>query len=479
MNLTDQSIVSPNSRRLLGYSVPVILFVLALILGLHKIDIQYLSMDEGATYFFSRMDFLGIVDSGEPNSPTFYLIEGWIVNTFGRTELSIKFLPIVSYALCVPFTYLATKELYGNIPACLTSSALVLMSPVMIWYAQEARGFSCAACLVMLQLWLFAIYINRIDNRTIWIMFAIASGLAVHMHYIAMMPTALFYAFALVRQRKKGINNIVRSNTILSLLIMIILILPVFPSLHNAFRASMGYDDTWVSGIDYLKDAAIAFFYGSTSTAIVMSILLVIGIIFSFYRDKEGTVLLLIVSLIPFIFTLWVSTFSHVHFRYTLFSAPILYMLIASPLCAFEHLKNPVPRWIPAICTVVCIALIVTASVPVLEDQYQTRDNGMRYVVDILEQEAQEGDVIIYSPEWLEWGIGGCLDFYYDSGSQGTMIVKTDTMETVDTIRTQHPSSTIFIITWDGDTEVINWARSGTETEMLYSSGQLMLHRLV
>ena len=102
-------------------------------------------MDEGATYFFSRMNFLEIIDSGEPNSPTFYIIEGWIVNTFGRTELSIKFLPLLSYALCVPFTYLAAKELYGNIPASVASSALVLFSPVMIWYAQEARGFSCVA----------------------------------------------------------------------------------------------------------------------------------------------------------------------------------------------------------------------------------------------------------------------------------------------------------------------------------------------
>ena len=436
-------------------------------------------MDEGATYFFSRMNFLEIIDSGEPNSPTFYIIEGWIVNTFGRTELSIKFLPLITYALCVPFTYLAAKELYGNIPASVASPSLVLFSPVMIWYAQEARGFSCVACLVMLQLWLFAIYINRMDNRTIWILFSVVSALAVHMHYTAMMPTVLFYLFALIRQRKKGINGLFRSNTALSILIFAVLILPIFPSLHNAFRASVGYDDTWISGMDYLKDAIVSFFYGSTAAAIVMPILLIVGIIFSLYRDRERTILLLIVSLIPFIFTLWVSTFSHVHFRYTLFSAPILYILIASPLCSFEHLRNPLPKDVPAICTILCVSLIVCASAPILEDQYNARANGMRNIADILEQEAQEGDCIIYSPEWMEWGIGGCLDFYYDSDSRGTQIIATDSMSEVNSIRAEHPSSTIFIITWDGETEVIQWARSCSETEQLYTYDQLMLHRTV
>lgn len=469
-------------RRILRikYLIPIILLVLGLFTRFYNINVQVLDMDEGATYFFSRMSIMEIIDYGEPNSPLFYKLEGWMCDIFGNTELSIKFLPALFGAFCIPFTYLASKELTGNESCALISASLVLLSPVMISYAQDARGFSCAAAMVMAQLWLFSVYLNREDSRPLWIAFSVVSAIGVHMHYVAMMPTAILFLYAYIHQRRKSLDRIVRSNTSLSLIVFVILILPIIPSIHNALRASMGYDDTWISGLDYVKECAVAFFFDNETLAIAMSVLLLIGAAFSVYRFRWKGMLLLSVAAIPFLFTLWVSTFSHIHYRYVLFAAPILYMLIASPLCALEDVRIPHRTVVAAACTVLCIVLVACASFPALEDQYANPQRGdFKGAVNILEEQASEGDYIIYSPEWIEWGIGGCLDFYYDNDKAGTTIIGADSVSVIDGIRHDHPDKGIFIMTWADSTELIDWAKSGTETTVLYQNSGLTLYRLV
>ena len=462
------------------YLISAILLILGLITRFYNIDVQVLDMDEGATYFFSRMSFIEIIDYGEPNSPLFYNLEGWICDTFGKSELTIKFLPALFGALCVPLTYLASRELTGSESCALVSASLVLFSPVMISYAQIARGFSCATAMVMAQIWLFCIYLNKKDSRPLWVAFSVVSALGVHMHYVAMMPTALLFLYAYIHQKKKSLDKIVKSNTSLSLIIFIALILPIIPSIHNALRASMGYDDTWISGWDYVKECATAFFYGSNTTAVIMTVLLAIGAVFSIRRSCHRTLLLLSISVIPFLFTLWVSTFSHVHYRYVLFAAPILYILIACPLSALEDVRIPHRTVTAAVCTVLCVALIACASFPVLEDQYAHPQRGdFKGTVNILEEQAGEGDYIVYSPEWIEWGIGGCLDFYYDNDKAGTTIIGADSVSVIDGIRHDHPDKRIFIMTWADSTELIDWAKTGTETTVLYQNGGLTLYRLV
>ncbi len=462
------------------YLIPIILLILGLITRFYNIDVQVLDMDEGATYFFSRMSFMEIIDYGEPNSPLFYNLEGWICDTFGKSELTIKFLPAIFGAFCVPLAYLASKELFGSLPSAIVSATLVLLSPALISFAQDARGFSCAAAMVLAQLWLFSIYLNREDSRILWILFAVVSAIGVHMHYVAMMPTALFFLYAYIHQRKKSLDKIVKSNTSLSLIIFIALILPIIPSIHNALRASMGYDDTWISGWDYVKECATAFFYGSDTAAVIMTILLTIGVVFSMRRSCHRALLLLSISVIPFLFTLWVSTFSHVHYRYVLFAAPVLYILIASPLCALEDVRIPHRTMTAAACTVLCVALVACASFPMLEDQYAHPQRGdFKGAVDILEEQAGEGDYIVYSPEWIEWGIGGCLDFYYDNDKAGTTIIGADSVSVIDGIRHDHPDKRIFIMTWAEGTELIDWAKTETKTVKLYQTSGLTLYRLV
>lgn len=460
--------------RRLEAAILLVLAVIGLATRFYNIGVQDIGMDEGATYTLSQWSFSEIVDYGEPNSPTYYLLEGAIVDLFGNSNLSIKALSAVFGALCVVFTYLAARDMFKSRAPALVAAAMAVCSPLLMNYSQEARGFECAATMVMCQLWLFTNALDKKDDTKIWLLFGVVSAVGVHLQYVALMPTALFYFIALLYFRVWRPKEIAVFRPFWSFLLMLALILPVVPSVLNTFETAMNYTDTWDSGWQYLRNTLIAFFYQKEWFAQVCTVLLGLGEVMAFFRHRRDTVIMLAVSVIPILFTLWVSMFSHVHYRYVLFSAPIFYILISYPLTLLEDRPK---ISVPAVAA--CAVVLLCVAAPTLQDYYDSSQRGdMRGLVDILEDETQDGDCIVYTPEWLWWGIGGCLSFYYDQEADGTTILSTDSAERLNDIISDDRYGNVFLITWDFDNEVTEWAKSGGETTELFRTSSLTLYEI-
>ena len=88
----------------------------------------------------------------ESNPPLYYVLAwGW-AKAFGTGEVGLRSLSALFGAATVPLAYCIGAEL-ANRRAGLIAAALVAVSPMLIWYSQEARSYAllvffCAASLL-------------------------------------------------------------------------------------------------------------------------------------------------------------------------------------------------------------------------------------------------------------------------------------------------------------------------------------------
>jgi 4-amino-4-deoxy-L-arabinose transferase-like glycosyltransferase len=125
--------------------VPVLLVVaLGACLRLYRIGAQPLWVDEAASLRFARgalsqlWSWSTLVDPGNP--PLYYsLLHGWLV--FGEGEANVRLLSALFGALTIPLVYAMGRTIRDH-RLGIVGALLFAISPLQVWYSQEARGYS-------------------------------------------------------------------------------------------------------------------------------------------------------------------------------------------------------------------------------------------------------------------------------------------------------------------------------------------------
>lgn len=134
------------SRRSLPL-IPVAL--LGLGLRLHDYDRLNLWFDEGATILFAKLPWptvLGFHGQYEPHPPLYYATVK-LVTLFLPVATAGRLLSVVCGAMTVVVLYALAARLTGRLPA-LAAALLLAVSPLHIWYSQEARMYVPSVLLV-------------------------------------------------------------------------------------------------------------------------------------------------------------------------------------------------------------------------------------------------------------------------------------------------------------------------------------------
>jgi mannosyltransferase len=137
--------------------------------------------------FGHAMDAVGFSES----APPLYYALAWVwTQVTGTGEFGLRSLSAVAGVATVPVAYLIGIELRGR-RAALAAAALVAFNPMLLWYSQEARAYSLLALLCAVSL-LYCVRALRGGSRRDFVLWGIASGLALASHYFA--------AFAIVAE---------------------------------------------------------------------------------------------------------------------------------------------------------------------------------------------------------------------------------------------------------------------------------------
>ncbi|MGE5407137.1 MAG: glycosyltransferase family 39 protein [Syntrophothermus sp.] len=250
----------PAARRLVASPALLALGAIVLLGGVLRfatLDLQSYRYDEAVTagrvLVASLPGTMHRVWTSESTPPLYYLVAwGWS-HLFGVREVGLRSLSALFGTATVPVACLAGRELLDRRTG-LAAGAIVAVSPILVWYSQDARAYALLVLLSAAALVFFfrALRTGAARDLGWWAAF---SALALASHYFAVFPMAIEAALLAARVRPLrrlgwALAAIAAAGLALS---------PI--ALHQA----QGTNNDWIGSSSLagrLHDAAIAFLAG-------------------------------------------------------------------------------------------------------------------------------------------------------------------------------------------------------------------------
>ncbi len=396
-----------------------VLLVLGVVTRFFGISYQSLWIDEGATYYYSHFTWDQFMDDPEPNSPVYYMMQGLVFDMLGTNEFAMRCISALCSALTVPSVYVLARKVTGNRYVSLLAAAITLVSPIMIEYGQEGRGYAPMVFLFVCQLIVLLYALERPGWRY-WIILSLLSALNLAMHYMSIVATLTVYGYALIHLRNDWMNRRFGglSKAVASGVLALVISSPLL--MHAAASAgessSHEHWDWCFIGFRYLYHLLVEFLFDLGDIVMIAMVLLAVcGAVLLVRKDREKGILVCWITLVPMVLSTIASVPMNMTPRYVLWGAVGLYMMIACSVCAFAE-EDPVKlRRNAAVAGVVLIA-IACVCLPSYYTEITKAD--FRGGAEALEEDVCTGDTVLYAPDW-ENMVYGAMSFYFDPSDSG------------------------------------------------------------
>ena len=408
---------------------------LGAMLRLATLNRQSLWLDEGFSYWIARrpwMDLVAYLPAHDIHPPLYYLVLQPMI-ALGGSEWLLRLPSALAGIASIGMLYLLGVELFDQRTGLL--AALVLaVSPLHIWYAQEARMYALVAALTLAS-GLFAVRALRTNRLIDWTLMAICQALALWTNTaaiwftLALNSAALLTALALWRSRRFW-------PWVGAQALAIALYLPWLP----AFLQQMQSEPTWIPPATLtILTRTLADFVGSHERPRAeagLALLLLVTILAAGARGLRreawarrtdyiwlgcwfivpvGLAFLISqpyvrVPLLSLIFEPGRSVFLA---RNLIVATFPLYLLLARSLALAKR----------SVLAVALAALVTLNSVAYLGNALPERKEDYRAAALIVADHAMPNDLIVFAPSYLE------LPFAYYHNNQGSTTVSLDELE--------------------------------------------------
>lgn len=172
------------------------IILVGLILRVISIN-QSLWLDEAtsakvATY---SMDQILEFSFGDFHPPLYYIFLKYWSGVFGFSEIALRSMSLVFGLLTIYFVYrigkLVDKQALGAL-----ASLFLAISPLHVYYSQEARMYAMATFFVTLAFWAFLTTLKQKKSFLSWIIFAFVMVLAIWTEYLTFFMLPVFWLMA-------------------------------------------------------------------------------------------------------------------------------------------------------------------------------------------------------------------------------------------------------------------------------------------
>ncbi len=380
--------VFSNNRKvsLRQYLVTGILLLVGLILRLYQLDYRALWWDEGLSLFFSRLSYFEqarfAVLLADTNPPVYRMLLGLWTASVGSSAWATRLLSVfagvvlvaVTYRLAVDLTRMRVYErVVRNSPlppapspnrgggtytegqerpsppagrswggvnpyrVGFIAAALAVGSPMLIYFAQEAKGYSLVATAGTLAVLVWQRLLNRNDSRTkmwLWILWGMCLLLALGSHYIFAFVLLLINGWSFWIERR---NRKFRFGLLATQAIVAALLLPfVFSTYAQTAAAVRGETGEFIGlngPLEFIQRHLVEFALGprgDSGLGLTLALLLAFAAGYGTYRARvQGTVMASLI-LGPLIFGLALNSYHEFFFpRFLLYTVPLLLVLAA------------------------------------------------------------------------------------------------------------------------------------------------------
>ncbi len=397
-------------------------------LRLHGLAAESIWLDEATSILLARMDLPSLIrtTAQDIHPPVYYaLLHLWL--PLGEGEFAVRALSAFAGILAIPFLFQLGRSLYDE-QVGLLAALLLAVSPLHVWYSQEARMYALVTLLTLGgSYWLWQA--TQRGRAADWLAYALSMSLALYTHYHAVFVILAVNAFALLRWALWPAPRPSLRRWLLAQAAIALLFLPWLPVLLDQIATGGGYwiaeaighpgprvlVETW---IDYgignarlwypveVRRLGYALFAGAS--------LLAVGAAIGRWRRKPSSRLSQ-----AFLFTflylglslgaVWlVSQFKPMYARRYLLPFLPPYLL----LLAMGVRQIPWARWRAALAA----ALAALCLLGIGFMAYYPQNDAWRSAVSYVQAHAQPGDVAVFVPQWnhkpFDYYARGALPLY-------------------------------------------------------------------
>ncbi|MEM4724622.1 MAG: glycosyltransferase family 39 protein [Candidatus Hadarchaeum sp.] len=377
-------------------------------------------LDEVTSLIIARMDLRSEIAwaAADIHPPLYYFaLHAWL--PAGETEFSLRALSAAFGVLAIAILYAFGRELFGP-QTPLLAALLLALSPLHIWYSQEARMYSMVATLSLFSSYFLLLALRRGQMRY-WLGYILTAALALYTHYFALFVLLFQNVFAFYWLWRGNCAKDQWSKWLAAGLAIGVLFLPWLPIFYRQVVARGGgwvekaigkpsvriLFDTWLSfniGPDgklypvllrrlaYILFGAagiIAFaelFWGFVSREAKR------GFVNIYNAYREGLILCLLYSVFPLL-TIWLlaQVTPMYALRYLSPFLPPYYLFVAYGIRAVKW------SWIRV---AVILSLVLILLVGNWNAWHTEQRDDWRGIAAYVLAQAQPGDVVLFSPRW-------------------------------------------------------------------------------
>ncbi|MFT7616249.1 MAG: mannosyltransferase, partial [Candidatus Woesearchaeota archaeon] len=121
------------------------------------------------------------------------------VKLFGTDEFATRSLSVLFGVLSIPILYLLAKQLF-NKRVAIISSIIFAVSPIMIYYSQEARLYSLFVFLSLLSMYFYVRYLEDMSTKKL-LFYGLASLFLIYTHLFSFLVLFVQNVFILYRMK--------------------------------------------------------------------------------------------------------------------------------------------------------------------------------------------------------------------------------------------------------------------------------------
>jgi uncharacterized membrane protein len=420
----------------LRFSSPGFLLTIACVtaLGLRLIVLRGLWVDEAITVANARLPFAEMLDhmrATDIHPPLHYASVLVAMRLLGASEFSVRLPSILAGVLLVPAVFVLARELFDR-GTGLIAAGLAAVSPLLVWYSQEARMYALLMLFSVVAIWTQVVAVKR-GCRWAWVLYAMSTAAMIWTQYFAIFQVAVQQlAFAAMLWSRWRDNRSIRPLLVgwVSAGILIALaIAPLVPFAVDQYEANRArYASPQVPSnvgraVSSTKNdmnvytliansvwALVGYHSDRTMSQIVAMWPLGISVALLLLgrgRPSRSTMFVLACAFVP-ILGMFAAGFQErtvFEVRYFATAVPLLIVLCARLVrtCATRPL---VTRG----ATALMLALLLTAGIDQQINGTNPRIFDFRGALQELSERSSPGDLVVYQPQFLDT----VVDYYVE-----------------------------------------------------------------
>jgi 4-amino-4-deoxy-L-arabinose transferase-like glycosyltransferase len=370
----------------------LLIIFIGIFLRLYNLGKQSLWLDEAYSVTMAgdlnKLWFEQIMDS---NPPLYYSLLHFWIHICGKTEFAIRLLSLIFGIFLIPLIFFVGDSIFDKNTG-IYAALLVAISPIHIYYSQEARMYSIMPFLSLFSF--FLLYLGIIKRRNIyWIAYAITTIFCLYTHnYGIFLLVSEIWFFIFYRTKKKDIML----EFMLSQICILIAYLPRLPVLFKQIAMNM---NPWISlpNLHSLSSTFLHFSILSWRLPLTGPLLLIlkvvvplfagiflIGILVSLKRNIFLLAYIVIPLSLAFIISLKVPIY--VPGRYDILVFPAFCLVIAAGLKGFKN------KFLTAL---LLIIIILSTSVILYHYYFIFKKSNDRSVSEYIQMNMGKEDVLV------------------------------------------------------------------------------------